>query len=841
MGEPVSLTISGSQGLSTSEAAARFVRYGPNEVVTKKKMRPIVAFIRKFNSPLIWILIGAAVISVFVGEQTNAFILVVMILISVVLDFVNSYRSERAVEKLIAKVVTTATVIRNGTRHEVPLTSIVPGDAVVLSAGDVVPADGYLLEGEDAFVNESTLTGESLPVEKIHGRRAAGDVELTTLQKDALFMGTSIVTGSAVMQVVRTGTKTSFGKIAERLTDEEQRSDFEKSIRQFSIFLMKVTVVMVVIVFLASILNPFAHQRFLDSFIFAIAIAIGLTPELLPVIITISLSRGAVRMAKKQVIVKHLPAIQNFGRMDVFCTDKTGTLTENRITLIMYVDGSGRASDEVLRTAYLNSAYHTGAANNLDHAIRTFRAWDVSTSKKVDEIPFDFERRRDSMIVDDNGARRIITKGAPEAVFPVCTRYRADGADVSFDDAWRKTAQDEFIVLSKEGYKVLAVATGTVPVRATLYRKDDERDLTFVGFVAFLDPPKQSAQEAIRDLEDFGIEVKILTGDSPVLTQKICDELKIPLKGIMTGDDLNALPPDEWHDAVLGTTVFARIDPEQKETIITVLQAAGKVVGFMGDGINDAPALKAADVGVSVSNAVDVAKETADIILQRQSLRVLHDGIIEGRRTFQNALKYIEMGLSSNFGNMFSMMVAASFLPFLPMLPAQILLNNIMYDSSQLTLSSDKVDDDDVKRPTAWDIRFIRRFMLTFGLISSLFDFATFGLMWAYFSDSASKFQTGWFIESIATQVFVIYVIRTKKLPFIKSRPSWILMVNTLLVVVAAWILPFTPIGGYFHMSPLPLFILAILFGYIFVYLGLVQVVKQWFYRRYRARTAIAA
>ncbi len=829
------------QGLSPSEAASRFVRFGPNEVATKKRMRPIVAFIRKFNSPLLWILIGAATISIFVGEETNAFILVVMILISVVIDFVNSYRSERAVEALIAKVVTKTTVIRGGSRHEVPLTSIVPGDVVVLAAGNVVPADGFLLVGKDVFANESSLTGESLPVEKIHGQRAAGDTQLTTLQKDALFMGTSIVTGEATMQVVMTGARTAFGKIAERLSGEEQLTDFEKSIRQFSIFLMKVTVIMVVIVFVASILNPFAHQRLIDSFIFAIAIAIGLTPELLPVIITVSLSRGAVRMAQKQVIVKHLPAIQNFGRMDVLCTDKTGTLTENRISVVKYVDGSGAISDESLRTAFLNSAYHTGVANTLDHAIRTYRSWDLGTSRKIDEIPFDFERRRDSMIVDDNGARVIVTKGAPEAVFPICTQYRAKGTDVPFDEARKKIAQDEFISLSNEGYKVLAVASSTVPIKATLYEKEDERDLTFVGYIAFLDPPKKTAQEAIRDLEDYGIEVKILTGDSAVLTQKICGELKIPTKGIMTGDELAALKDDEWHDEVLNHTVFARIDPEQKERIIVALQKAGKVVGFMGDGINDAPALKAADVGVSVSNAVDVAKETADIILQRRSLRVLRDGVIEGRRTFQNALKYIEMGLSSNFGNMFSMMVAASFLPFLPMLPAQILLNNIMYDSSQLTLSSDSVDEEDVRRPTVWNIKFIRRFMLTFGPISSLFDFATFGLMWVYFHDTASKFQTGWFIESIATQVFVIYVIRTRKIPFLESRPSLVLMANTLLVVLAAWILPFTPIGSYFHLSPLPMFILAILFGYILVYLGLVQGAKRWFYRKYRTHAVVAA
>lgn len=821
-------------GLTSADAAARLVQFGPNEVVGRARMRPLIAFFKKFNSPLLWIIMVAAGISLFVGERTNAVILVVMILLSVVLDFVNTYRSERAVESLVAAVITKTTVIRDGREQDISIHDVVPGDVVKLSAGNVVPADGYLTDSKDVFVNESALTGESLPVEKVHGNRETGDDSLVAGRKDAVFMGTSIVSGFATMVVVRTGRHTEFGRIAERLTAEERQTDFERSMSQFSMFLMKVTVIMVIIVFIASILNPFAHQRILDSFIFAIAIAIGLTPELLPVIITVSLSRGAVRMARKQVIVKRLPAIQNFGRMNVLCTDKTGTLTENKIAVVKFIDGFGQTDENVLRIAFLNSTFHTGVFNPLDQAIRDYRSWDVSHTLKIDEIPFDFERRRESMVVDDGGQRVIITKGAPEAVFPICAQYLRAGTTLPFNGTFHAAAEEQFTALSNDGFKVLAVAMRQVASHTGPYEPTDERDLTFVGFVAFLDPPKTTAMASIRDLERYGIEVKILTGDSPLLTQKICSELKVPLKGVITGDRLRALGATAWQDAVLGNTVFARIDPEQKEEIIVALQKAGKVVGFMGDGINDAPALKAADVGVSVNNAVDVAKETADIILLRHSLRVLHDGVIEGRKTFQNALKYIEMGLSSNFGNMFSMMVAAAFLPFLPMLPTQILLNNILYDSSQLTLSSDAVDADDVRMPTVWDLKFIKRFMLVFGPISSLFDFATFGLMWVYFAHTASKFQTGWFIESIATQVFVIYVIRTKKLPFVKSRPSVPLIINTVFMVAVAWILPYTSLGAYFQLAPLPWFIILFLIGYVIVYLTLVEFVKQRFYRRNR-------
>ena len=818
----------GLTGLTAAEAAARLGKFGPNSVASKKKMRPLLAFIGKFNSPLLWVIIAASIISFIVGQKTNATILLFMVGLSVVLDFVNTYRSEKAVEELIAKVVTTTVVIRDGHQQDIVLKNIVPGDIVFLSAGNVIPADGYLVESKDLFVNQSALTGESMPVEKLHQPGSNHDQPLQLDQSDAVFMGTSVVTGYAYMEITATGPQTQYGKIAERLSSAEPTTDFERSIKQFSWFLMKVTMIMVAVVFLA---NTFAHRGIFESFIFAIAIAIGLTPELLPVVITVSLSRGAVRMSKQEVIVKHLPAIQNFGRMDVLCTDKTGTLTENRIVVVKYIDGAGQSSELVLRDAYLTSFFHTGVPNPLDQAVKDYRALDISGVEKIDEIPFDFERRRESVVVHADDQRRLLTKGAPEAIFPICTDYQRGRATEPINAAIKQKIEQQYAALSQEGYKVLAVAVkNSIPI-APVYEKEVETNLTFLGFVALLDPPKATAREAIDNLEQLGVEVKILTGDSELLTQKICRDIDIPLKGAITGVELERLNEVELQRAVLGNTVFARINPKQKEDIIAALHRAGKVVGFLGDGINDTPALKAADVGVSVNNAVDVAKETADIILMRQSLRVLRDGVIEGRKTFQNSLKYIQMGLSSNFGNMFSMVVASGFLPFLPMLPTQVLLNNFIYDASQLTLSTDAVDQSAVTKPTVWDIKYIRRFMLTFGPISSIFDFATFGLMWWFFSQAQAQFQTGWFIESIDTQVLVIYVIRTRLSPF-RSRPSNWLTLSTLAAVVIAWLLPITSLGQLFGLARLPWFILLILGAYVVVYLGLVELVKRWFYRR---------
>lgn len=825
--------------LSSKEAKIRLKKYGENLVYKKKKFRPLVVFLKKFNSPLIMILVLASLISFFVGEKTNAIILIFMISISATLEFVNTYKSQKAVEELVNKVVTTATVIRDGKKKEVPLKNVVVGDLIFLSAGDVVPADCQVLESKDFFVNQSSLTGESFPSEKMAESiepKNFSEADFLPEKNDLVFMGTSIVTGYGTVIVVRTGVATGFGKIAERLQQQEQNTDFEKNIRGFSYFIMQVTFFMVLFVFLA---NTFMGRGWLNSFIFSIAIAIGLTPEMLPVIISVSLSHGAVLMAKKNVIVKNLPSIQNFGSMNILCTDKTGTLTQNHIVLTKYVDGFGVVSDKVLLYAYLNSFYHSGIENPLDSALKEFKQIPVTDYQKIDEIPFDFERRRGSIVVKKNNQRLLIAKGAPEEMFKICNQYCQNDQTVNFDVKIKKKAKDQFKILSQDGFRVLAVAYKLLDENKERYEKEAEQEMIFLGFVAFLDPPKETAAQTVKDISGLGIEVKILTGDNELLTEKICREIDLPVNGVLVGTDIAKMSDIELGLAAIKTTIFARIQPDQKERIILCLRQAGKVVGYLGDGINDAPALKAADIGISVNNAVDVAKETADIILLEKNLGVLKDGIIEGRKTFHNTMKYIMMGLSSNFGNMLSMMVGSAFLPFLPMLPTQVLFNNFLYDSSQLSLSTDDVDEEDVKKPTAWSIKFIRKYMFVFGPISSLFDFLTYGLMLYILHANESQFQTGWFIESLATQTLVIYVIRTKKIPFLKSKPSKLLFYNVLAIVAIAWIIPFTPLGAIFAFSPLPLGVLATIFGMVLVYLLMVEGVKQLFYHNKNNRQMI--
>ncbi|MBI3589179.1 MAG: magnesium-translocating P-type ATPase [Candidatus Liptonbacteria bacterium] len=820
-------------GLDSGEALKRLKQFGENVVATKKKLRPLVAFAAKFKSPLVLILIFASLVSFFIGEKTNAVILVSMILISVVLDFANSYRSEKAVDQLIAQVVTTVNVIRDGRKEEIKLQYVVPGDIVFLSAGDVVPADCLVLESKDFFVNQSVLTGESLPVEKFAAIQSENPTpEISLSNENSIFMGTNVVTGFATVRVIRTGHQTEFGKIADRLSGAEVVTDFDQHIRDFSAFIMRLTFFLVAAVFLVNTL--FNNRSLLSAFIFAVAIAIGLTPELLPVILSVSLSRGAMRMSKNGVIVKHLPSIQNFGRMNILCTDKTGTLTENRITVVKYVDSHGETSEEILRVAYLSSYFHTGVPNPLDQAVKDRKAWDLSGVKKIDEIPFDFERRRDSMVVEKEGQQLIITKGAPEEIFPICRSYFHKDKPLNFDKKIEALATKEFSKLSQDGFKVLAVASKEIKSRRESYEKDEEHQMTLIGFLAFLDPPKPTTLEAVKELENLGVEIKILTGDSELLTQKICRDIKLPVKGSVTGAVLEKLSEVELSRLIPHTTIFARVTPEQKEIIITHLKKNGQVVGYLGDGINDTPALRAADVGISVNNGVDIAKETADILLLKKSLHVLKDGVIEGRKTFRNTLKYLLVGLSSNFGNMLSMTIASVLLPFFPMLPTQILLNNFIYDVSQLSLSTDNVDEDELRRPSEWSLKFIREYMLTFGLISSAFDFITFVTLLVVFELPERSFQTGWFIESLATQVFVIYVVRTKKFPFLESRPSAWLFATTFLAVLAAWLIPFLPITSFFHLDPLSLKVSLSIGLIIVAYLAAVQLVKRHFYQKYR-------
>ncbi|MEK7646961.1 MAG: magnesium-translocating P-type ATPase [Patescibacteria group bacterium] len=804
----------GILGLTRQEAARRLKHYGPNELAEKKQLSLVISFLLKFVNPLIFILIAAALISAMLGELLNPAIIITVVVISVTLDFINTYKSEKAAEALKERVKITATVIRDGREHELPLSHIVPGDIIFLSPGDLVPADGKIIQEKDFFVDESSLTGESFPVEKGVGTE--------------VFMGSSAVTGDAFMSVSVTGKNTKFGKIAEALSKKEEPTDFDRGMKDFSVLIMKITFLLVIFVFLT---NALWRHEVLESFLFAAALAVGLTPELLPMIIALNLSRGSLAMSRHGVIVKKLSAIQNFGSMDVLCTDKTGTLTENKIALVKYVDGLGRAAEEVFFYAYLNSQHQSGYANPLDAAVIKHKSADISAYKKIDEIPFDYARKRNTVIVERDNEHLLIAKGAPEELLGVCSVYGKE--EKRLDGGALVKIHKEYDELSHEGFRVLGVAIKKSQKKKQVYSHDEECDMVFCGFMAFLDPPKATAAETLKLLEKYGIEIKVITGDNALVSQKVARDINLPVKGVLMGLEMERLNDYELSAQVEKTTIFARISPDQKTRIIRLLQKNNHVVGFLGDGINDAPSLKAADVGISVNNAVDVAKESADLILVQKSLRELVDGVISGRTTFANTMKYLMMTLSSNFGNMFSMAAASVFIPFLPMLPVQILLNNLLYDGSQFTIPLDRVDGEDVLRPKKWDMRFIKRFMLIFGPASSFFDFITFIVLFYGFRLINGGFQTGWFLESIATQIFVIYIIRTKKLPFLESRPSFILILSTVSAVIAAWVLSWSSLGNIFGLVSLPAAPLLSIAAITAVYLIVVEIIKRWFYRKY--------
>ncbi|MFA6603446.1 MAG: magnesium-translocating P-type ATPase [Patescibacteria group bacterium] len=829
-------------GLSSAEAARRLGEFGANTIARTKRLHPVMALLKKFTSPLLLVLTVASLVSFFAGERVNALIILAMIFISGIMDFVNTYRSEQVADRLIERVRVTATALRDGREQEVGLESLVPGDVVVLSAGDVIPADCAVIEARDFFVDQAALTGESFPVEKraVDGLQAAEAEAISADNVRIVCMGTNVITGYAKAVVRQTGARTEIGGIAERLSEAGQETDFDRGIRRFSYFIMRITFVLVSFVFLA---NMLMDRPVLDAFIFAVAIAVGLVPELLPVIMTVALSRGSLRMSERRVVVKKLPAIQNFGSMDVLCTDKTGTLTEGRIVLVECVDTERRESAETLLGAYLNSAFHTGIANPLDKAIIEFKSLDITAYRKIDEVPFDFDRRRQSVIVENAGGRTLFAKGAPESVFEVCASYRSTSGDRLFDAVAREAANAAFQRLGEDGFRVIAVASRSVGNDCEVYSKTDEQDLTLLGFAAFLDPPKAGVSMTIDDLCRLGVDIKILTGDNEILTTRICRDIGLKITGVATGADLDKLTDADLGKLVVTANIFARISPQQKERVIRAIQKSGLVVGYLGDGINDTPALKAADVGISVNNAVDVAKETADIILLDKSLSVLRDGIIEGRKTFRNTLKYITMGLSSNFGNMFSMAGMSVILPFLPMLPKQVLFNNFLYDTSQLSLPGDTVDDDEIEKPQSWDFPFLRRYMMVFGLLSSVFDFATCFVLYYFFHLSEHQFQAGWFMESLATQVFVVYIIRTRKVPFLQSSPSRSLLATTLAAVIVGWLMPaFILSRELFDFTPLPWPALVAIVAIVLVYLGLAEAVKRMFFRRmYSGKTQPAS
>ena len=814
-------------GLSSGEAAARLRRWGPNELAPPRRFEALREIARYIANPLVVILLLASGVSAAFGQVASSVIVALMLSLSVALNFTQAYRSQRAAQRLRAQVGQTASVLRDGAPRELPTREIVPGDVVQLKAGDLVPADCRLLSTRDLFVNEAALTGESLPREK-HAQAETlppgGPGEAVT----ALLRGTSVVSGLGTAVVMVTGAATEFGQVAASLVGRPPETEFERGTRRFGFLILQVVIFLVLFVFLV---NALLRRDPLESFLFSVALAVGLTPELLPMIVSVTLSSGAVRMAKKKVIVKQLAAIENFGSMDILCSDKTGTLTRGEITVDRHVNLRGESDETVIRLAALNSVYQTGLRSPMDDAILRHEHPAVRRYARVDEIPFDFQRRRVSVVVEDGGGRQLIVKGAPEGVLPACALVELDGAAKPFDAEAHAEAEALFRRLSADGYRALAVAYRPVD-RQPAYAAGDERDLTFVGFAAFLDPPLEGVAETLAALRADGIEIKIITGDNELVTRKICGQVGLDAGAIVLGEDVERMSDPALAAVAERTAVFARVSPIQKNRIVRALHARGHVVGCVGDGINDAPALRSADVGISVQNAVDVAKDAADIILLEKRLAVLHDGVEEGRRSFGNIMKYVLMGTSSNFGNMLSMAAASLFLPFLPMLPLQILLNNFLYDLAQVPIPSDRVDATYMVKPKRWNIGFIRRFMLLIGPLSSLYDFATFGVMlWVFHADPA-LFRTGWFVESLATQTLVIFVIRTADRPW-ASRPSRALGWGVAASVAVGALLPFTSLASWLGFVPLPPLFFAFLLFMIVTYLGLVEVVKRWFYRRY--------
>jgi len=819
-----------ADGLGRKEALLRAKRFGANTIKVRSERPLLFQYLSHFKNPLVMILLAASAISAITGELTGFIIIWTIVLMSVTLDFFQEYRANRAADKLRQQVAVVATVLRDSQAQSIPMAELVPGDVVLLSAGDLMPADCILLEAKDFFVNQSLLTGESYPVEKDAAdlKTPVDDLSDAT---NAVFMGTSVISGIGKAMVCRIGSDTSVGSIAGSLAVKSPPTAFELGTHSFGMLIMRLTILLVLFAFFV---NALMHRPYMESFMFAIALAVGLTPELLPMVITVTLSRGAMRMAKQHVIIKQLMAIQNLGSMDVLCTDKTGTLTEAHIKLVRHLDADGEDSEEVLQLAYLNSHFESGIKSPLDDAILEHDTVDINGWIKIDEVPFDFERRRVSVLLEKDGKRLLVVKGSHEDLLRLSTQHAPDPsqAPLPMDDEALKKINALHDSLGTEGFKVLGIAWKSVAPDHDHAVVDDETELVFAGFAAFLDPPKESAGQAIKALTDSGIDVKIITGDSELVTRHVCEQLGIPITGVLNGSEIQHLDDPALAVRVKEANVMCRVTPVQKNRIILSLKSQGHTVGYLGDGINDAPSLHSADVGISVDTAVDVAKEAASMIMLRQDLNVLHAGVMEGRRTFANIMKYVMMGTSSNFGNMFSMAGATLFLPFLPMLPVQILLNNLMYDVSELPIPMDSVDDDALAHPKHWDTSFIRNFMLVIGPISSIFDFLTFYIMLKVFDAGQALFQTGWFVESLATQVLVIFIIRTRGNPF-KSKPAKILIVTSLSVVLAAALLPLSPLAAMLGFTaPPPLFYL-LLTAMVLSYLIIVQFVKRWFYKRF--------
>jgi P-type Mg2+ transporter len=817
-------TNSKGAGLSHQDAKQRLIQYGANSLKQKHKSSAWLLLLNQFKSPIILILIFAAVLSIFLKDAADAVIILAIVLISGLLGFWQERGASNAVEKLLALVQVKATVLREGQSQEIPNEEVVPGDIVLLSAGKNIPGDCLVLESKDLSVAEAALTGETYPIDKLSGVLPA---ETGLSQRtNALYMGTNVISGTAKAVVVYTGKDTEFGKVSERLKLRPPETEFERGLSKFGYFLMEVTLILVVLIFVA---NVYLHRPVLESFLFSLALAVGLTPQLLPAIVSVNLARGAKQMAKKQVIVKRLPAIENFGSMNVFCTDKTGTLTEGEVKIHAAVDVEGKESDRVLFYAYLNAASESGYANPIDAAIREHKTFDITSYRKCDEVPYDFNRKRLSILFATENAHLMITKGALKNILEVCSTVETAPGQMVDIAGERQKLQQQAEELGKKGFRALGVAYRAFD-RAS-FSKTDETDMTFLGYLALFDPPKAGIADTLRELEQLGITPKMITGDSRAVALSIIQQIGLPEIDVLTGSQLRQLSDEALMRRVQQTNVFAEVEPNQKERIIIALKKAGNVVGYMGDGINDASALHAADVGISVESAVDVAKEAADIVLMQKDLNVLIEGVKEGRITFANTLKYVFMATSANFGNMFSMAGISLFIPFLPLLPSQILLTNLLTDFPEMTIASDRVDRELVNKPRRMDIKFIRNFMVVFGLLSSVFDYLTFGALLLLLHAQPEQFRTGWFIESTISASMVVLVVRTRQSIF-HSKPGKYLFWATLVTVAVALIIPFTPLAQLLGFRALPLQFLLVLGAIVALYVVAAESVKHIFYQQ---------
>ena len=816
-----------ASGLDAAEARSRLEAFGPNDATVVKRSPLWLQFLARFRNPLVIILLVASGLSAVTGDVASFLIVVIIVTISMTIDFVQEVRAQDAVEALRRSVAVQATVRRDGASLSVPIDQLVPGDVVELIAGDLVPADSRLLESRDLFINQALLTGEPYPAEKLVGDAPSG-AENPAGASNAVFAGTSAISGTATIVVCRTGGNTALGHLATRLAEKPPATAFAVGIRRFGLLIMRLTILMVLFVL---VVNISLHRPVLESLMFALALAVGLTPELLPMIVTVTLARSAMELSKRKVIVKRLSAIHDLGAMNVLCTDKTGTLTEAAIKLTRAIDGWGAESQSVYAYAFVNSRFETGMKSPLDEAILAAHPFDMADWKKIDEVPFDFERRRVSVLVVHGVERRLIVKGAPEDLLRLSRRYEgADGKLLPLDAKTRRSFEATLNELGAQGFRALGIASRVVDTSHETAAISDENDLVFSGFAVFLDPPKASAGATIQAMTAAGISVKVLTGDNELVTRHVFAEIGVPVTGVLTGDALTHISDEALIGQLPRINLFCRVNPQQKLRILLALKRLGHIVGFMGDGINDAPALHAADVGISVDGAADVARAAADLILLEHDLSVVRDAVTCGRRTVQNVSKYVLMGSSSNFGNMFSMAGAALFLPFLPMLPIQILLNNLLYDVSEIAIPFDQVDEEAIAEPVKWDVKFIERFMLVFGPVSSVFDFITFYALLHLFGAGEALFQTGWFIESITTQVLVVFAIRTRR-PVFRSRPHLFLAAMALGVVTVAISLPMLPVGRWLgFVAPPPLFF-SFLAGATLAYLAIVEIAKRIFYR----------